>query len=316
MAKQKKEKFKAKNIKINEEELSITKIGELETAEQSPLFILVLFGILLAFIFCLPTIVDFIKDPDDKPDYSLNQTQNKVEKNKEENEKNTNTIPSLIRDTLTIHLEENIQLEEFSLRGNTLSFKATNLSENDFDFHKNHYFLELYSKEDTLLARIFLEKMISKKTNQVLEISIANNVAYDLEKILFIKKETTDYPNVTLEKKDNQEEILVCTNENETLTYKFQNEKLYFISHFVSYNSTTNDYANQLQEWQSLSETLNNRVGINSMFVEATNNFIVNTTLDLKNVNLVSTDSVYYYGNETLAKIVKFEMDARGFQCK
>ena len=53
MEKPKKQKFDTKNIKINEEELSITKIGDMTTAEQSPFLVIGIFITLLVFIFFL-----------------------------------------------------------------------------------------------------------------------------------------------------------------------------------------------------------------------------------------------------------------------
>lgn len=58
----KNENFNYENIKINEEELSITKIGEITTKEEeSSIFILLLFGIIMVFIFCLPLIVSLME---------------------------------------------------------------------------------------------------------------------------------------------------------------------------------------------------------------------------------------------------------------
>ena len=48
MAKKQKSKFNSKNVKINEEELSITKIGEMDTVNQSSTFVLILFGLIKA----------------------------------------------------------------------------------------------------------------------------------------------------------------------------------------------------------------------------------------------------------------------------
>ncbi len=58
----KNENFNYENIKINEEELSITKIGKITTKEEeSSIFILLLFGIIMVFIFCLPLIVSLME---------------------------------------------------------------------------------------------------------------------------------------------------------------------------------------------------------------------------------------------------------------
>lgn len=312
----KKEKFNSKKVTISEEELSITKIGELETTEQSPLFVLILFGFILVFIFFLPTIANLIKAPNEKPDYSLlekPQENNQEEKPREE-PKNSYYQYS---DTLSIDLEEKIKINEFALVGNTLSFKVTNANETRFSFQKDNYFLELYSEEDTLLERIYLgDTTVSRETDMVLQFALNSNTALYMKKLSFAKKEITDYPNVTLEKNENEEEVLTCTKDKETLTYKFQKEKLFSISHVVNYSSTISNYESILNTWQTNSKKLNNMEGITSILVDAGTGFVVNTTIDTKTAKLNEVENTSYYPNETLAKVVSFEMEARGFSCK
>lgn len=312
----KKEKFNSKKVTISEEELSITKIGELETTEQSPLFVLILFGFILVFIFFLPTIANLIKAPNEKPDYSLlekPQENNQEEKPREE-PKNSYYQYS---DTLSIDLEEKIKINEFALVGNTLSFKVTNANETRFSFQKDNYFLELYSEEDTLLERIYLgDTTVSRETDMVLQFALNSNTALYMKKLSFAKKEITDYPNVTLEKNENEEEVLTCTKDRETLTYKFQKEKLFSISHVVNYSSTISNYESILNTWQTNSKKLNNMEGITSILVDAGTGFVVNTTIDTKTAKLNEVENTSYYPNETLAKVVSFEMEARGFSCK
>ena len=76
MAKNKKNKFNYTNLKINDEELSITKIGEIVPENQNPIFIFVIVGILLIFIFFLPNIVNLINDKGELPNSSVNKGPN------------------------------------------------------------------------------------------------------------------------------------------------------------------------------------------------------------------------------------------------
>lgn len=317
MAKNKKEKFNYKNVKINEEELSITKIGEMENAEQSPFLIFLLFGIILAFVFFLPTIVNFIKGPDEKLDYSLinNKTNEEVKENTDS--ETAESAYYLVQDSLVINLEEGIGIAKFSLNGNEFSFEVTNSRGSRFYFNKDNYFLELYSEDNTLLERFLLsDKVVASNATETFHYTVSSNTALNMKKVTFVKKAIADYPNVVLEKNNNQEEILVCSNANENLTYKFQNEKLISIADVVNYSANSVDYATNLAKWQAESEKLNAMNGIQSLFVNAGNGFVVNTSLDLKNVNLSNVDNVHYYAYETLAKVVSFEMNARGFRCK
>lgn len=317
MAKNKKEKFNYKNIKINEEELSITKIGEMENAEQSTFLIFLLFGVILAFVFFLPTIVNFIKGPDEKPDYSLINNNTNEKGNENQDSETAGSTFYLVQDSLEINLEEGIKITKFSLNGNEFSFEVANTRGSRFYFNKDNYFLELYTEDNTLLERFILsDKVVASNATETFYYTVSSNTALNMKKVTFVKKEIADYPNIVLEKNNSQEEVLVCSNANENLTYKFQNEKLISIADVVNYSANSVDYATNLEKWKAASERLNNMNGIQSIFVDAGNGFVVNTSLDLKSANLSNVNNVHYYAYETLAKVVSFEMNARGYRCK
>lgn len=319
MTQKKQEKFNSKDVKVNREELSITKIGEINTVEQSSTFVLILFGCILVFIFFLPTIVNWIKGADDKPDYSL------TENNKNPNEAEKPETPSqgtledyyTFSDTLSISLETGITISNFVMNANGLSFTVTNTSENRFYFNKDNYFLELYTEDNTLLERIILsDVVVASKNNMVLEYAISDTTRNNMNKLLFVKKDRVMYPDIMLEKNENQEELLTCIKGGETITYTFKEEKLNRITEAVNYAITDSNYSVLLEQWKTDSEKLNSLEGITSMFVNTGNGFLVNTVIDLKTVKNSNLENVHYYPNETLAKVVKFEMEARGFGCK
>lgn len=315
MAKKKKGKFNSKNVIINEEDLAITKIGELETAEQSPLLIFGLFGALLLFIFFLPTVVNLIKGPDEKPDYSI--IQEEKEKEKEEENKDKEDKYYTFSSDLVVTVEPNIVAREFLLNGNTFSFRLINSSDHSFSFDKDNYFVELYTEENTLLERILLKGVqIQKNREESFGFSISDTSAKNVKKIKLISKTIDDYPNIILEKNNNQEEVLFCSKEYENLTYTFQNEKLLRIEHVLNYTNQVHDYPTLFSKWKIETERLNNISGIQSIFVNAGSGFAVNTKLDLKSTNVENANQIYYYRYDTLAKVVKFEMEARGFRCQ
>lgn len=314
MAKEKKEKMNYKNLKVNEEELSVTKIGELATASQSPIFLFVLFGLIFAFIFFLPTITNYLKEDKKNTTYETPNTNEKTEEPVLEPEEELTLYT--ISDSLSITLEDTIELKDFSLKDEVLSFQATNNGTSRFDFDAKNYFLELYTDDNTLLERILLDDIIARDSSITVNLSLEKSITNTAEKILFVQKEISDYPNITLSKNDLEEEVLVCSNDIETLSYKFKNEKLYEINDNVSVNSTNDDYTTLVNEWKTKSETLNNLEGITSVFVNTGTNFVVNTSIDLADAKISNTDSKYYFANQSLAKVVNFEMEARGFSCK
>ena len=310
----KKKKFDSKNIKINEEDLSITKIGEMDTSSQSTVFIFFLFILIMVFVFFLPTIVNYINGESEKTD-------SYVEKSPEINENETDTEENEIKfytisNTLTISLEENIKLDQFSINENTLSFQVTNDSTNRFDFDKENYYLELYTEENTLLNRILLDNVIAHNSSDTVNLTLDETDVSLVKKLTFVKKEERDYPNITLTQNDLGESVLTCTKEEENITYKFNKEELFEINDVINIDNTKENYIALLNEWKTTSESLNAVEGITSILVDAKTSFVVNTLIDLKTAKLPNNASEYYYKKDTLAKVISFEMEARGFSCK
>ncbi len=310
----KKKKFDSKNIKINEEDLSITKIGEMDTSSQSTVFIFFLFILIMVFVFFLPTIVNYINGESEKTD-------SYVEKSPEIDENETDTEENEIKfytisNTLTISLEENIKLDQFSINENTLSFQVTNDSTNRFDFDKENYYLELYTEENTLLNRILLDNVIAHNSSDTVNLTLDETDVSLVKKLTFVKKEERDYPNITLTQNDLGESVLTCTKEEENITYKFNKEELFEINDVINIDNTKENYIALLNEWKTTSESLNAVEGITSILVDAKTSFVVNTLIDLKTAKLPNNASEYYYKKDTLAKVISFEMEARGFSCK
>ena len=310
----KKKKFDSKNIKINEEDLSITKIGEMDTSSQSTVFIFFLFILIMVFVFFLPTIVNYINGESEKTD-------SYVEKSPEIDENETDTEENEIKfytisNTLTISLEENIKLDQFSINENTLSFQVTNDSTNRFDFDKENYYLELYTEENTLLNRILLDNVIAHNSSDTVNLTLDETDVSLVKKLTFVKKEERDYPNITLTQNDLGESVLTCTKEEENITYKFNKEELFEINDVINIDNTKENYIALLNEWKTTSESLNAVEGITSILVDAKTSFVVNTLIDLKTAKVPNNASEYYYKKDTLAKVISFEMEARGFSCK
>jgi hypothetical protein len=255
----KKNKFDYKNLKINEENLAITKIGEMPNEEKNPLFLLLVFGIFLIFVFFLPNIVNY-----------------------------------------------------------TLSFRITNKGDSRFYFNTKNYFIELYNEYNTLLERVIMEKdSISKDSSKDFSYDIASNTALNASRIIFVIKDEEDYPIVNLTTNDSGEEVLTCSKNGEVITYSFKNDNLINITDVLNYSKTSSDltYQNDLALWQSRVATYNNIDGISSSFVESANGFVVNTVVDVVNAKVSSANNDYYYSSDTEAKVVNFEMEARGFSC-
>ena len=195
----KKKKFSYKNLVINEEDLAITKIGEMPNINKSPIFLFIVFGILIAFIFFLP---DIVKHFEENGNFITNDPV--VEKeNPSEDIPEKELIYYDLNSTLNINLEEGIKVNSFIITNDTISFKISNNKNNKFYFSKRNYFMELYTEDKTLLERVILSKdSIAADSNKTFSYNILPATANSVKKIVFVEKEIEDYPNVILSKND------------------------------------------------------------------------------------------------------------------
>ena len=128
---------------------------------------------------------------------------------------------------------------------------------------------------------------------------------------MFVNISIDGYPTITL---DNN--TLICTKNYETITYDFLENKLHTINDIINYPyNTDQSYTHNLLTYQNQVSYNNNLSGITATLTEASTGFIVNTILDLINVDMTKLSNNNYYAYETEPKIIKFEMEARGFSC-
>ncbi len=306
----KKKKMNYKNLKINEESLTTTTIGLMPEEQKGPLFVIVLFAILLGIVFFLPDILNY-----------MNNRNNEEVNLPNSSDKGTSGEPSEIEEeiqmydlsnNLTITLDEVLTINNFKIANNTINFRIKNNGENRYYFNRYNYFLELYSENNTLLERVILQKEgLAKDSTKDYSYEIKPETSNLAKKIVFTNINSDGYPVVDL-----INNTLTCTKGYETITYDFIENKLKTINDVVNYPfSSDQNYTHNLLTYQNQVSFNNNIVGVTATLTEASTGFIVNTILDLEKVDITKLSNNNYYAYETLAKIVKFETEARGFSC-
>lgn len=311
----KKKKINYKELKIDESDLAVTKIGEITNQEKSPIFLFFIFGILFVVAFFLPTITakieeyrnPIVEEPIEKPNEGGNQ----------EGEATNLTYYDLSSD-LSFSLEDTLQVNHFVVGTNTIAFDIKNIGQSKFYFSKKNYFLELYTEDKTLLERIILNKdSIAKDNSKTFSYEILSTTASNAKKVLFVEKSVLDYPNVTLEEDESGKSSLVCTKSTETITYEFMKEKLVSINDTVNYVKTGDEvsYQQTLYLWQQKVTSYTPIEGASASLIESVNGFTGTAVIDLNKVKASTLNNRYYYEKDVLPKVVKFEMEARGFSC-
>lgn len=307
----KKVKFDSKNVVVNKEPLAITKIGEIENEEQNPLlFLFIIFAILISFSFFLPNIMSLFN----KSEEDVYNTTPKIEDKKPVEEKKEDVYYDLSQ-SLVIKINDNLKMENISFNDKILTFILINNTTNSYNINKN-YFIEFYTENKTLLERVMIKKDNLRKDEGKSYTYEINSDVSKIKKIRVVEKEENDYPNVEVTKNDLGEENIVCVKKNDEITYKFKENKLVAITNEIRFNASEPNYEINKENYQKLNNQYNEKEGIISNFVDFEGGFVFNANLDLKNMKNTNKINSYYYGYDTLAKVVNFEMNAQGFSCK
>ncbi len=304
----KKEKIDYKNVKINPEALASTQIGEISNDEKGPFVVLGFFLFLLIAAFFMPNIVNFIN----KKDKVIVDSDNSSNVTPGQDGASENLVFYDLNDNLTITLDSVLKIDKFKIKDNTINFRITNNGEVRYYFNRYNYFLELYNENNTLLERVILKKEgIARDNYKDYTYEIKAETASAVKKIVFTNIPIDGYPYV-----ETVNNVLTCTKNYQTITYSFVEEKLTNIDDLVNVPNTDTKYQDNLNLYRSQVSQNQNIAGVNATLNELATGFIVSTSLNLKNVDITKLTSDNYYAVDTLAKVVSFEMNARGYTCK
>ena len=207
---------------------------------------------------------------------------------------------------------QGIKLTNFSLEGTKISFDMS--SNTDFNLDEHKLFLEIYGTKD-LLTRVKLTGKVNKDfrsvTNNLYKLTVNSGELY-YGKIVNLSLD--DYPIVS------GISSLMCTLNNRTITYSFEEDILKSVHDNVTNNDTSDidAYMALLGKYQELSNRLVSN-GLVSTTEETDSGFAFNADVPLSE-NIRETlgedyDYNYFYMNAPL-KEVSYDMLTKGFDCK
>ena len=283
-----------------------------------PIVAIIILLFIGAIIFLLPTIlnyfgdysiidlikngeiVDFINNHDSymngnislKKDNTITTTSNKVN-----NFINNKTIINY----------NNISLSDFNLNSSSISFKVTLNKNNNLD--KEYYYLILSKDNKTLeTIRITNDNLINYNFKNKLNdlVSIEGNIK---------KYNDIDYPEFTLTSDESGLASITCSLNNNSYTYLFENNRLIRIKENYYYNdlSDNNTYLKTFENYTNYVNEINASNNI-ATIKEDNNGFLFTTDIDLSTYKKIINNNYYSY-KENVNKI-KFDMDAKGYDCK
>lgn len=314
-------KKKIKNIKLEQDELKPTTIGIFENRKKSSIGIFIILTIFVLFIFFLPEIsekIDLYLHPKVVMPSGGKKPVTPTPDPTPDDDENKNSLHNFGTD-LKIETED-IIVDNFTLDIETsiLTFNVTNNTDGTLKPEDLNYYLELYNSEQTLMERVKItgDTALNSKLSQTLTKKIKTDSASSLGLIGLTKKTINDYNSVSINTNEDGSAALVCTRDHEKVTYKFLNNALREVTSEVSYMTTDENYLEVFEDNKNKSNTYNSRTGVVSTLFEYSEGYNITT-----NVNLNEANRLYIFNADTFKvgtepKVVKFEMEAQGFECK
>ena len=137
-----------------------------------------------------------------------------------------------------------------------------------------------------------------------------------IESYIGMKINFTGYVYRVADLKDNQ---LTCSNNDDTLVYSFENNRLTSIRDMFTYTKGVDleEYSSDLLSYKSRMNALNQYDGITAVLTESESGFITSILIDYQNADYANISSnKNYYVKDTYARVISFEMSAKNYTCR
>lgn len=305
-----------KKVVITYQELTPTTLAIKKDKKKVSIFgifwLIVIFAIFIGGVIYLPEISQYVNDylnpeittpdtpsndtPDDNPD---DENPNEIK------EYDISTNPEIVM--------ENFKINNIKVENGKIIFDITNTGTDLLDFSQYKYFINLFDQNKKLLQRIMLHDEIIA-ANETINTSY-NLVDSSVSVISLLIIDEKDYPSFVVPASESNTATFTCTKENEKIEYLLNNNKVYAIS--ISYEVLTSDpnFSALEGSYKAMQATYNSVEGVTSN-VDINNNTLYFRTII--NLNTFKTNNVNIknvYLKDTDAKVINFEMNAKGFTC-
>lgn len=302
---------KKNTVVINQEELSKTVLGDVDEKKGNITFLIVIFVLLLAAVFFSPYVSQYISKIKDNESSSAPITNSDKTDDNVDQDDNKNYDIVDYKSDMSLVLDDLIVNNLIISLGN-LSYKVTVSEGKSLDLSLHKYFIEFYY-DDTLITRRKLESL--KLDSKVVKEYSYSFDYQNINKVSLVEKTVDEYPSVNIEEDENSNQVMICQNDVETITYTFSKDKLYKISDEIKININLDTYDSLYENYSSIVNKYNAYKGYSSNISVLDDNVIFTFVLDLNFADTSLSSSNYYYKKDTSPSIVKFELEAQSFKC-
>ncbi len=285
-------------------------IKEKQNQAGNPIFVLILFVVLIGFVFYVPDIYK-------KYNKEINNFFGIKDEEEKEKEKYEGITPQSayyqLNSKSTFDYNE-ITISDVTLENKTLSMTVRTAE--TFDLDKSGYYIEFYQNQKTFVGRRALHGIITKSLTLEIDLSNLNVDGTTYYVISHIDDDAIG--GFSTDKDESSLQVLNCQKNNETYTYDFYMKKLTKATYKYSYTDyNLETYGSKLLELQKLEKDYKDMGGISTSISENANTilFLAEFDYSVKNEFEKVRDRKIFAKN-TLKHVIKFKMDAEGFDCK
>lgn len=279
----------------------------------NPIFILIIFAVLIGFIFFIPEI--YKKYNKDLYKFFKGEPTKEENKADENEDKSPKSAYYQLGQKSTLKFNE-IELSDITLSEDRKTLSFTINADETIDLDSLDYYVEFYEARKTFLGRRALHGEFSKRMIVDLDVSALDLMTTNYMTISLITEDGV--PSLESPSDESGLSLIECKKENETYQYEFYLKKLTKVIYKYSYTDSNIDtLSSKLLEAQKKEKTYNEYTGVTAHIAENTNSFVFMSEFDYENVNsFKKIGDNRIYDKSTLNSVVKFKMDAEGFECK
>ncbi len=279
----------------------------------NPIFILIIFVVLIGFLFYIPEIYQKYNK-----EISNFLGGNSEEEGKDETKKDGKSPKSAyyqLGNKSTLKFNE-ITLTNISLSDDKKNLTLTIDAEESINLDDLYYYVEFYRERKTFLGRRVLHGQVTKSRTITLDVS---NLPIDTTTYMTVSYITDDgIQPITSSEDESGLSTIRCTKDKTVYEYEFYKKKLSKTTYKYTYTNTNlSDLADALLKAQKLETKYNEYTGVTAHITENDTSYIFLSEFDYSKVSsFQKLEDPRIYDKNTLNSVVKFKMDAEGFECK
>lgn len=285
-------------------------LQEKQKKAGNPIFILIIFVVLIGFVFYVPEIYK-------KYNSEINKFFGIKDPDEEEREKYEGITP--LSAYYMIGSKDTFNYNEITVSDVSLSpEKKLSImigTKDTFDLDKSGYYIEFYKGKKTFIGRRALHGMVTKTLPIELDLS---NLDVDTTTYYVLSHIDDSAIGGSKEENDTGLYVMTCQDKNESYTYEFYMKKLNKVTYKYNYsNQNLDEYSMALLEYQKKEKDLTGTKGVSTSIAESDGSFIYTAEFDYSEADSFSkVKDKNLYEKGSYNHIIKFKSEAEGFDCK